>query len=99
MEDAKQSQKTELILSGSHDQLICAECEQQITDLHDARAFVIKAAGLTSVAMIPLVILLSFADSVICHRAWILDDRILYVILSGVAAITAFAWRSKPHDQ
>ena len=74
---------------------ICGECEQQADDLFAARASVIKFAGFVSVGMIPLVVCLSFADSILQNHPWTLDERILYVILSATMAVAAFAWRSK----
>lgn len=73
---------------------LCPACEDEIAE---ARAYVIKAAGLAIVSSIPLVVILSFAEAVLARpaRVWVLDEKILGCIVAATAAIVTFAWRTK----
>lgn len=95
----------ELVITGAcgeHDCNCCVaknESKEAATPGEWSAAIVFGATGLSAVFTPPLILWLSYQDTVRRNVAWVPDDRILVGMLAAFTAIVYYYWRSKKGKQ
>lgn len=75
--------------------VVCPSCEEGADAINRARADVIRFQGHMISLMMPLVIILTFANAVLNHESWKPDATIITAMLAGIGYIGVFAWKTR----
>lgn len=86
-------------MSEDHDSqeiaVICQSCQEGADEINRSRADVIRFQGYMVSLMMPLVIILTFANAVLNHESWKPDATIITAMLAGIGYIGVFAWKTR----
>lgn len=85
----------EIVFHPEGAQQICSACEDGAGEINRSRAAVIRFHGYMIALMMPLVTLLTFANSILNHESWKPDATIVTAMIAAIGLIGAFAWKTR----